>query len=116
MRTWFVARREMIQLWRDRRTLLLFLAVPVLLTLMFGYALTFDVRHLRMAVYDQDRTANSRHLVESLVQSGRFDLAANVSREDEFRRYLDYGWAQVGIKIPPFYSRDLHTEREVPIQ
>jgi ABC-2 type transport system permease protein len=106
----------MIQLWRDRRTLLLFLVMPVLLTLMFGYGLTFDVRHLQMAVYDQDRTADSRRLVESLVQSGRFDLAANVTREDEFRRHLDYGWAQVGIKIPPTYARDRDSERGVPIQ
>src|SRR5262245_41569501 len=116
MRIWFMARREMIQLWRDRRTLGLFLSAPVLLTLLFGYALSFDIRHLRMAVYDQDHTAHSRRLVESLVQSRRFDLAANVSSEDEFRRSLDYGRAQVGVKIPPSYSRDLDSEREVPIQ
>jgi ABC-2 type transport system permease protein len=116
MRTWFVARREMIQLWRDRRTLGLFLSAPVLLTLMFGYALSFDIRHLRMAVYDQDRTAHSRRLVESLVQSRRFDLTAYVSSEAEFRRSLDYGRVQVGVKIPPSYSRDLHSERKFPIQ
>jgi ABC-2 type transport system permease protein len=50
------------------------------------------------------------------VQSGRFDLTASVSSEDEFRRSLDYGWARVGIQIPPSYSRDLDSEREVPIQ
>src|SRR5687768_1451627 len=116
MRTWFVARRELIQLWRDRRTLVLFLSAPVLLTLMFGYALSFDIRHLRMAVYDQDRTAHSRRLVESLVQSRRFDLVAYVNSEEEFRRFLDYGQAQVAVKIPPSYSRDLQSERESPIQ
>jgi ABC-2 type transport system permease protein len=106
----------MIQLLRDPRTLGLFLSAPVLLTLMFGYALSFDVRHLRMVVYDQDRTAHSRRLVESLVQSKRFDLVAYVSSEEMFCRFLDYGRAQVGIKIPPSYSRDLHSERESAIQ
>jgi ABC-2 type transport system permease protein len=116
MRTWYIARREMIQLLRDRRTMTVFVAMPAMLVTLFGYALSFEVRHLRTVVFDQDRSAASRHLVESFVQSGRFDLVGQVTSEAELRRSLDYGQALVGIGIPPRYSRDMGSEREVPVQ
>src|SRR5688572_5594759 len=101
MGVWYVARREMIQLLRDRRTILVFVSVPVVLVLLFGYALSFDVRHLSTVVLDEDRTPASRLLVERFVQTGRFDLVGYVSSERELRRTLDYGRAQVGVRIPP---------------
>jgi drug efflux transport system permease protein len=116
MRTWYMARREMIQLRRDRRTIIMFLTVPVVLVLMFGYALSFNIRHLATVILDEDRTSESRRLVERFLQSGQFDLAARVSTEREFHRALDYGKAKVGLRIPPFYARDLGSEREVPVQ
>jgi ABC-2 type transport system permease protein len=116
MRTWYIARREMIQLLRDRRTIAIFVAMPAILVMLFGYALSFEVRHLRTAVFDQDRSAASRRLVESFVASGHFDLVAQVSSPAALRRALDYGEAQVGLGIPTHYSRDLGSDRQVPVQ
>jgi ABC-2 type transport system permease protein len=115
MRTWYVARREMIQLLRDRRTVFAFLAVPIVLVALFGYALSFNVRHLRTAVMDEDRSAASQRLLEAFVQSGRFDVTEVVMSEAELERALDYGTCQVGIRIPPRYSQDLARGREVPV-
>jgi ABC-2 type transport system permease protein len=116
MRVWFIARREMIQLLRDRRTIIVFVSVPAVLVLLFGYALSFDVRHLRTVVLDEDRTPASRLLVERFVQTGRFDLLGAVSSERELRHALDYGRAQVAVRIPPRYAQDLGTDRTVPVQ
>jgi drug efflux transport system permease protein len=116
MRTWFIARREMTQLLRDRRTIVVFLAMPAVLVVLFGYVLSLEVRHLRTVVLDQDNTAASRYLVERLAQSGRFDLVGRVSSPAEFRHALDYGQAQVGVRISPRYAQDLGTERKVPVQ
>jgi drug efflux transport system permease protein len=116
MRTWFVARREMIQLLRDRRTMILFAAMPAVLVMLFGYALTFNIRHLQTVVLDQDNSAASRELVEKFIQSGHFDLTSRIGSPAEFRHALDYGQAQVGVRISPRYAQDLGTERKVPVQ
>jgi ABC-2 type transport system permease protein len=115
MRIWYVARREMIQLLRDRRTVFAFLAVPIALVALFGYALSFNVRHLRTAVLDEDRSPASQRLLDAFVQSGRFDVTEAVLSEEELGRALDTGICQVGIRIPPRYSQDLARGREVPV-
>ncbi len=116
MRTWYVARREMVQLLRDRRTIFIFLAVPIVLVAMFGYALSFNVRHVRMVVLDEDRSAASRRLLEAFVQSGRFDIIGYVESEREMRRALDYGLAKAAIRIPARYAQRLGTDRPAPVQ
>jgi len=65
-----VARKEFRQIVRDRRTLLTLLFVPVFFLLLYGYALNFDIRHVRLAVEDRDHTPASRSLVAAFVNSG----------------------------------------------
>ena len=62
-RPWVIARKELLQLRRDRLTLAMMVALPVMQLLLFGYAINTDVRHIPTIVYDQDRTAASRDLV-----------------------------------------------------
>src|SRR5438034_4237669 len=73
-----VARKEFRQIWRDTRTLMTLLFVPAFFLLLYGYALNFDIRHVRLAVDDRDGSAASRSLVSAFVNSGYFDLVANV--------------------------------------
>src|SRR5215217_4473982 len=73
-----VARKEFRQIGRDTRTLVTLLFVPAFFLLLYGYALNFDIRHIRLAVDDRDRSAASRSLVAAFVNSGYFDLTANV--------------------------------------
>ena len=67
-----VARKEWIQLRRDPRSMLLAFGLPLFLLVFFGYAITWDIDDLRLAVLDHDRTATSRALVESFEASGYF--------------------------------------------
>jgi len=67
-----IARKEVIQLRRDPRSLVMGFVVPAFLTLMFGYVMNFDVKHLPLGVIDQDRTMTSRDLVSAYASSGYF--------------------------------------------
>ena len=76
MKALAVARKELRQIVRDRRTLVILLVLPVFFLLLYGYALNWDIRHVRIAVDDRDHSAESRSLVSAFVNSGYFDLAA----------------------------------------
>ena len=81
-----VARKELRQIRRDRRTLLILLFVPAFFLLIYGYALNFDIRHVRLAVQDDDRSAVSRELISAFVNSGYFDLVGEVYSPREIWR------------------------------
>src|SRR5712691_12641418 len=86
-----VGRKEFRQIARDRRSLLVLLFLPAFSLLFYGYALNFDVQHIHLAVEDDDRTPASRRLVGSFINSGYFDLVADVTSDTEYTRLLDRG-------------------------
>ena len=71
-------RKELRQIVRDRRTLLILLFVPAFFLLLYGYALNWDIRHIRLAVDDRDRTVESRVADSAFVNSGYFDLVGTI--------------------------------------
>lgn len=115
-RLWAVARKEMIQLRRDTRSLALAFALPALLLLLFGYAISLDVRNLDLAVLDQSRSDASRRLVESFVASGYFRVTAWLARSADATAALADGQAQVVLTIPPGFARDLTDGSPAPLQ
>ena len=78
-KTLAVGRKEFRQIARDRRSLMVLLFVPAFFLLLYGYALSFDVQNIQLAVLDNDRSRASRELVNAFVKSGYFQLAADVS-------------------------------------
>ncbi|MGO7660642.1 ABC transporter permease, partial [Rhizobium ruizarguesonis] len=80
---------------------------PVMLMLAFGYGISFDVEHLPFAVYDQDQSAESRQLVESLQGSRYFEERPPIASTDALQRRLQDGELMVAIEIPPDFGRDL---------
>ena len=111
-----VGRKEVRQILRDRRTLMILLLVPAFFLVIYGYALSWDIRHVRLAVDDRDRSAASRALVSSFVNSGYFDLIAEVRSEADLNRLMNTGDARVVLVIPPGLSEDVHAGRMVPVQ
>ncbi|MCX7634339.1 MAG: ABC transporter permease [Syntrophales bacterium] len=111
-----VARKEFYHLVRDYRSLYLAFALPLLLILLFGYALSLDVDHIPMAVVDYDHSAESRDLIRRLAASPYFRLVAHPSHAKEATRLLDRGTATVVIVIPPDWSRNLQGDREAALQ
>jgi ABC-2 type transport system permease protein len=111
-----VGRKEVRQILRDRRTLLILLFVPAFFLLLYGYALNWDIRDIRLAVDDRDRSAESRALVSAFVNSGYFDLAATVERASDTSRLMDRNDVRAVLVIPAGYARDLRAGRSVPVQ
>ncbi len=100
-------RKEFIQIWRDPRTLILVIAIPVMQLLLIGYAATTDVRNVPLAILDQDRSAEARALLDAYRAADYFRLAFEVDTEEEMRWIIDQGEAKAGLIIPPDYSRRL---------
>jgi drug efflux transport system permease protein len=111
-----VGRKELHQIARDRRTLMILLFFPAFVLLLFGYALSWDIRDIRLAVQDHDRSSESRALVSAFVGSGYFRLAAMVESDEELTRVMDRNLARAVIVIPPGMGRDLRAGRTVPVQ
>ena len=111
-----VGRKEVRQILRDRRSLMVLLFVPAFFLLVYGYALNWDIRHVRLAVEDRDRTAASRSLVSAFVNSGYFDLVADVRSPDDITQLMNRGAARAVVIIPNGLSRDLAAGRTVPVQ
>ena len=79
-----IAKKEFIHIMRDPRTLLMILFFPVFFLVLFGYAVSFDVKHLPLAVLDQDKTATSRDFVRNFTNGGYFDLYEDLSSPAQF--------------------------------
>jgi len=102
-----IARKESLHILRDWRTLLIAFVLPILLILLFGFAITFDIRDLKLAVADEDRTAASRVLIERFTGSRYFRLVATASDPGELTALLDSGEAQIVLSIPKDYGRNV---------
>ena len=116
LKAWSVGRKELRQIVRDRRTLIILLFVPAFFLLVYGYALSWDIRHIALAVEDRDRSAESRAVVSAFVNSGYFDLVASVEHEQDITRLMDRGEARVVLVLPAGLSRDLAGGKLVPVQ
>jgi ABC-2 type transport system permease protein len=115
-KTLAVGRKEFRQIARDRRSLLVLLFVPAFFLLLYGYALSFDVSNIQLAVLDNDRTPVSRDLVNAFVQSGYFNLTASVSSSREYEELIDRGEVRAALVIPAGLQQDLLTGGRVPVQ
>jgi ABC-2 type transport system permease protein len=111
-----VATKEMRQIRRDRRSLLILLFVPAFFLLVYGYALNFDLRDIRLAVQDNDRSAASRELVSAFVNSGYFDFVADVTDTGEIDRLIDRNEVRVALVIPARFADDIGAGRRTSVQ
>jgi ABC-2 type transport system permease protein len=103
--------KELRQLFRDPKTKRIIFAAPVIQLLMFGYAVNTDVRNVATVAVDQDRTAESRLLLETLTASGYFSIVEGGNDPGDIADALDAGSALVGVQIPPGFSRDMKARR-----
>lgn len=110
-----VMRKEFIHIFRDPRTMAVMFLIPMVQLILLGYAATTDVDHIPTAVYDQDRTSQSRELIDTYQASGYFDINYQVTSEEALARLIDGGKARAGLIIPVGYSRDLKREGKAQI-
>jgi ABC-2 type transport system permease protein len=111
-----IARKELLQLRRDRMTLAMMVVLPLLQLMLFGYAINTDVRHMPTLVYDADRTSASRSLERSLSASGFYDVIGHVENHGEIGRALRSGAAKVALVIPAGYATKLLRNHPASLQ
>ncbi|MGD2080812.1 MAG: ABC transporter permease [Nitrospirota bacterium] len=111
-----VAKKEFIQIRRDPLSLAMAFMMPVMLLLIFGYAITLDVDNLRTVVHDLDKSSLSREYVSGLGESGYFTVVRDVNEYKAIDGYLDTGRAQAAIAIPRDFSENIKTGRSAELQ
>lgn len=111
-----IVRKEFYHLIRDYRSLYLAFAIPLLLIILFGYALSLDVDHIRTVVVDYDKTNLSRDFIGKLDASPYFDIVAAPDSSGQIADYLDHGDVSVAIVIPPDFTKHIGAGREAGMQ
>ena len=115
-RTLAIAKKEIRQLKRDTRLLFVIFFFPVFLLVIFGYAVNFDVKHIQLAVYDQDKSELSRDFISSLTNSEYFDLQYYLESEIRINTFLDEKIVQCVVVIPNDFSKNLNSRKDTDIQ
>lgn len=110
-----IIRKEFIHILRDRRALMIAFLTPAIQMIILGYAATTDVRNVPLVIFDQDRTHQSRALIDAFVQSGQFTVYAYVKSERELSALIDRGRARAGLVVPPEYGRTVTAGRNADV-
>ncbi|MBW1714533.1 MAG: ABC transporter permease [Deltaproteobacteria bacterium] len=111
-----VSRKEFYHLIRDFRSMYLAFIIPLLLILMFGYALSLDVDNVKTMVVDHDRTELSRDFIRKLDASSYFKVIYHLRDTVAAIRYLDQGSTTMAVVIPPGWTEDIKADREAQMQ
>mgnify|MGYP003336857104 FL=1 len=111
-----IIKKEFRQIKRDKRVLAILTLVPALLLLLNGYALNFDVQHIKMAVYDEEKSNESRVFINSFLTSGYFDFVENLSSSEQATQLLDDAKVKVALIIPQNFSHKLLSNEAATIQ
>lgn len=115
-RIWAMATKELIQIRRDSRSLMIVLVMPVTLVLLFGYGVSLDLKHMPVYIYDQEGSQQSGDLAKRFAASEYFDVKRNVSSYPDVLNALDNGDAKMGVIIPWNFSQKLASGERVPVQ
>lgn len=108
--------KEFTVVLRDPMTLFFMLFPPLIEMIAFGFALDNDVKHMATVVYNQDKTTESRKLLDMFVNTETFRIVRQVNSIEELTAEIRRGHAYVGIQIPPEFTRDLYSGRGASIQ
>jgi ABC-2 type transport system permease protein len=100
-------KKEFLQIRRDPRTLGIVLFAPLIMLVLYGYAINFDIKHIRIVVCDQDRSTASRDLVRGFTASEYFDIVGYEADPERLIEYLDAGKARAVFWIPSGFGARL---------
>lgn len=116
LRVMELVRKEFIQILRDSRMRRIVIIAPLLQLIVFGYAVSTDVRDAKIFVVDLDRSRDSRELVAALTSGGLFRVSGRSERPGDLVQALDSGRALLGLEVPPGFSRGLRSGAGAPVQ
>ena len=111
-----IIKKEFRQIRRDRKVLAILTLVPAMLLLLNGYALNFDVRDIKLAVYDAEKSSQSREFINSFLTSGYFEYTRYLQDYSHVQSLIDEEKVKLVLVIPPDFSSNLISGRQATIQ
>jgi drug efflux transport system permease protein len=111
-----MARKEFIQIRRDRATIYMVFIFPVMMLILYGFGIRYDVKSVPMAIYDQDATQTSRQYIERFERSPYFTVQQYAHSYSELESGINRGTTRIGVVIPPNFSERLSSNREAVVQ
>jgi ABC-2 type transport system permease protein len=111
-----MTRKEMLQIRRDPRSLLIILVIPLIQLFIFGYAVNLDVKHVPLCIYDRDDTQTSQDLLKHFQATDYFNIVWVSDNYSDIVRNIDYGVCSVAIVVPPQFAENLHSSGQASVQ
>jgi ABC-2 type transport system permease protein len=111
-----IFKKELRQIFRDKRTLGVLLFVPAFMLIMFGYALNFDVKHLSLAIYDENKSQISREFTENFLNTEYFDFKYYLSDKSEIDELMGEEKIKIAIVIPRDFSDKIISGQKAKVQ
>lgn len=111
-----IAHKEFLHIRRDERSLVIIFLLPLIMMVLYGYAITFDIKEIRIAVIDQDCSPSSRQLIASLSAGRLFRIVCRPEGVGQVEKLLRTGRVHAALVIPRGYQRALHTQPSAPVQ
>ena len=115
-RIFAMMRKEVIQIWRDPRSLLIIFAMPVVQLIIYGYGVNLDIKHIPLCVYDRDATQSSQDLLKHFQATDYFEIVHVSDNYRDIVRQIDGGACTVAVVVPPQFSEDMHSHGQSHVQ
>ncbi len=111
-----VLKKEFLHIRRDRASLIMAIGMPIVMLLIFGYAINTNVEHLPTVVWDQAQTVDSRELITSIRNTQYMDPDNFVQGYKEIEGFLDSGKARAAVIIPPHFGKKIQGMKQASVQ
>jgi ABC-2 type transport system permease protein len=115
-RIFAMMRKEVIQIWRDPRSLLVIFAMPVVQLIIYGYGVNLDIKHIPLCVYDRDATQSSQDLLKHFQATDYFEIVHVAENYRDVVQKIDAGTCTVAVVVPPQFSEDMHSHGQSHVQ
>ncbi len=111
-----MARKEVIQIGRDPRSLLIIIAMPLMQLFIYGYAVNLDIKHIPLCVYDRDATQTSQDLLKRFQATDYFDIVRVSPDYQDVIRQIDQGTCRIAVVVPSQFSETLRSSGQANVQ
>ncbi|MDK9699498.1 MAG: ABC transporter permease, partial [bacterium] len=111
-----VAKKEFLHIRRDARTLFVAIAMPIAMLMLYGYAIDMDLKQVRIAVLDEDRTPESRDLLARMTAGNTFRITTILTNREEFSDGFAANRYRAIVAIAPGFGEDIATHRDARFQ
>src|SRR6185295_12677586 len=99
-----IARKEFIQIRRDKATIYMVFIFPLMMLILYGFGIRYDVKLVPMTIFDQDHSSESRQYIERFSKSPYFSIVRTVDNYAGLQEDIDRGKSRIGVVIPPNFG------------